>query len=1401
MNAAIPLNRHFRLLVVVALALTGFLLPQAGIVQAATGVTVPATHTGHQTSAARSQARQAAAFPLAFEPNRGQTDPRVRFLAHAGGSTIFLTEQGIVVASTRPSKPATSPTHLGPRRISSSPPPSRSAESVVQLLPVGASSHPKIVASNRLPGIVNYIVGRTSHTNIPTYATVRYENVYPGIDLALHGSRTGFEYDWIVRPGADVARIALRVKGTSHLALNANGDLVMKTALGTVTQGHPLLYQVEHGVQHVVTGGFRLGGSVARLWVGRHDDRLPLIVDPTMTLLYSTYLGGGSSDEGFGIAVDGAGDAYVTGDTGSTDFPICPGTGGGHASCSSASGSTVQSSYLGNGDAFVSKLNPGGTQLLYSTYLGGSGGDVGNAIAVDSSGDAYITGYTLSSNFPVCPDNGAGHAYCASHSGGPIQSTYHVSNDAFVAELNPSGTQLNYSTYLGGNGDDVGYGIAVANGNAYVTGSAYSTDFPICPDSGAGNSYCASHTGGPVQKTNAGNFDIFVSEVNGTGTQLLYSTYLGGTGNDQATGSPSMVRETPTSPARPSPPTFPSVRIAVEALPTAHPTTGSPVQKTYGGGTYNGFVSELNPSGTQLNYSTYLGGSNYDFANGIAVNGSGDAFVTGYAGSSNFPVCPDNGAGNSYCASHSGSPLQTTIGGGGQDGFVSELNPSGTQLQYSTFLGGSGEDEGNGIAIDGSSDAYVVGFTTSANYPICPDNGGTSSECASHSGTPPQATAGGGLDGIVSELNPAGTQLVYSTFLGGRARELGEGIAVDGAGSAYVTGLTDSTDFPTCPGSGGGHAACSSSSGSPAQSVYGTNDDAFATKISPAPSGTVSTAISVSVDSVSFTEGTAYSGAIATFSDGTGASCANPPFSASINWGDGTTTAGTISGTNSTSGCTVSGSHTYADESTPTITVTVTNSSTSTTNSGSQGETVTDATLTPTNGSDTTCTINISCSIVVGTFTDANPACPATDYSASINWGDGPGTTTGTITKVSGCTYQVSGSHTYTTSGTKTVTASISDDGGSTAMLSMKVMMIGAITVSVDTIQFTEGSQFSGEVATFSDGTGTSCADPPYTATIDWGDGTTTAGTIGGTNSTSGCTVSGTHTYAEEGNDTITVTVSDSTTSTQMSGSQGESVTDATLTPTNGSNATCTINVSCSITVGTFTDANPACPATDYSATINWGDGTSSTGTITNVSGCTYSVSGSHTYTTAGPHTVTASISDDGGSTAMVSITATVSAPISVSVDSVSFTEGISYSGAIATFSDGTGASCANPPYSASIDWGDGTTTTGTISGTDSTLGCTVSGTHTYADESSPTITVTVSDSSTSETKSGMSGETVADAALTPTNGSNTTCTINMSCSVTVGTFTDANPACPSADYSATIDWGDGTSSTAPLPM
>jgi hypothetical protein len=692
-------------------------------------------------------------IPLSFEVNRGQTAAEVDFLSQGNGYSLFLTPTETVLSLQKPPR-ATGDGTATPDAA------------VLRSRFVGANPQPQVVGVDQLASTSNYLIGNDPsqwQTNIANFGRVEYHNLYPGVDLVFYGNQRQLEYDYVVAPGTDPGVIKLAIDGTESMTLDDQGDLVLHTSGGDVLEHAPVVYQDSGGVRQPVSGQFVLeGDGQVGFALGAYDHSQPLIIDPVLS--YSTYLGGAGEDDGYGIAVDAAGNAYLTGNTGSTNFPT--------------TADAVQTSFGGNADAFVAKLNPTGTALVYSTYLGGSGGDFSYGIAVDGSGNAYVTGQTNSANFPT--------------TSGAFQRTYGGGNtDAFVAKLNPTGTALVYSTYLGGSDNDSGEGIAVdAAGDAYVTSATASANFPT--------------TAGALQTSFGGNgfYDAFVAKLNPTGTALVYSTYLGGSNNDYGAG------------------------IAVDAAGDAYltgytastnfPTTAGALQTPYGGGNTDAFVAKLNPTGTALVYSTYLGGTGDDRGLGIAVDAAGNAYVTGYTASTNFPT--------------TGGAFQRTYGGGGNvDAFVAKLNPMGTALVYSTYLDGSDDDYGVGIAVDAAGNAYVTGITASANFPTTADALQTS-------------YGGGPYDAFLTKLNPTGTALVYSTYLGGTGDDSGLGIAVDAAGNAYVTG-TASTNFPITAGA--------------LQTSYGGSYDAFVTKFAFATQTTTTFTTSASPstygDTVTFT--------------------------------------------------------------------------------------------------------------------------------------------------------------------------------------------------------------------------------------------------------------------------------------------------------------------------------------------------------------------------------------------------------------------------------------------------------------------------------------------------------------------------------------------------------------------
>jgi len=624
-----------------------------------------------------------AQLPLSFVPNAGQAAPEAAFVAYGSGYTLWLTAAGAV---------------LGLRGQPAAP------GAVLRLAWVGARAAPELAGEAPLPGRVNYFLGAdpaTWRTALHTYARVRYRAVWPGIDVVYYGTPQQLKYDVVVAPGARPEAIGMRYMGAERVSVDAKGNLVVELAGGgRLQQPAPVAYQRGPRGQEAVASWYVVRGEQeVGIGVGEYDTTRELVIDPVV-LSYSTYLGGSGTDEGFGIAVDSAGNAYVTGRTGSKEFLIS-----------------------GPADAFVVKLNPTASASLYVTFFGGSGSEESHSIAVDSAGNAYITGWTDSKDLPTTKD--------------AIQPGLKGLKDAFVVRLDAMGA-LSYSTYLGGSEDDEGNGIALdSSRNVYITGGTKSKDFP---------------TKNAMQPALSGQEDAFVVKLDPAGA-LVYSTYLGGSIDDRGFG------------------------IAVDSADNAcivGSTTSSdfPTRNALQpgfGGLQDAFVAKLDWTGALI-YSTYLGGSNFDQGQAIAVDSSDNMYITGFTNSSNFPTV---------------GAVQPTFKGGLADVFVAKLNAAGSALLYSTYLGGSGFDRGFGIAVDSAGNAFVTGGTTSPDFPTV---GAV------------QPTFGGLTDAFVAKLNSTGAALVYSIYLGGSGDDLSRSIAVDGAGHAYITGSTRSLDFPRTAG-------------------------------------------------------------------------------------------------------------------------------------------------------------------------------------------------------------------------------------------------------------------------------------------------------------------------------------------------------------------------------------------------------------------------------------------------------------------------------------------------------------------------------------------------------------------------------------------------------------------------
>ena len=711
------------------------------------------------------------ALPLLFIPNQGQFDSRVVYAVQGRDKSIFFTEQGLTVVLTDKPVAASARKDDRLRRIGSPEPVAYTPKKRWALKLDFVDANPQARPETLEPAdtLISYFKGRPEEwrTGLRASRRIIYRDLWPGIDLIYSGTVNRLKYDFIVRPGADPNRIRLAWRGADSVQVTEEGQLAVFTPLGTLRDEMPKAWQEEKGRRESVTVAYGLqapaGVQVASLatngllagtnpherahivgfTVGDYDRSRALVLDPEM-LVYCGFIGGSASEYGAAIAVDSNGSAYVTGETSSpqASFP-----------------ETVGPDLTYNGgedDAFVAKLRADGTGLFYCGFIGGTGRDPGYAIAVDSGGNAYITGSTYSTDgsFPVT---------------GGLDPTHNGGNDAFVAKVRADGTSLVYCGFIGGKAPDYGFGIAVdSGGNAYVAGSTDSADgsFPVI--------------GGLDSTHNGGTRDAFVAKVRADGTSLIYCGFIGGTGYDQGNG------------------------IAVDSSGSAY-VTGSTDSSAGGAGalgfpvtigpdlTQNGsndaFVAKVRADGTGLVYCGFIGGTGIDGGQGVAVDSDRNAYVTGYTTSTatSFPetVGPD--------LSHNGD----------FDAFVAKVRADGTALTYCGFIGGSGEEFGpsSGIAVDSSGNAYVTGHTTSTetSFPVIVG--------------PDLSYNGGERDAFVAKVQTDGKGLAYCGYIGGAGGEGGTGIAVDRAGDAYVTGWTVSTEtsFPVTVGpdvsaNGGGDA-------------------------------------------------------------------------------------------------------------------------------------------------------------------------------------------------------------------------------------------------------------------------------------------------------------------------------------------------------------------------------------------------------------------------------------------------------------------------------------------------------------------------------------------------------------------------------------------------------------------
>jgi len=714
---------------------------------------------------------------MSFVANEGQTDSRVKFTSRGAGYALFLTRDGAVLKlqTPEPTLRGQEPEKATPLGAVPSMPyignlnqaadRSRISKTKVEVLKmqvVGANPSAEVTALDRQRNTSNYFIGNDHskwRTNVPNFAKVQYTGIYPGVNLVYYGNQRQLEYDFVVAPGTDPHVISLRFgsgpegEGRLSSVIDANGDLVTHLEGGAVRFHKPVVYQTDGKLRKSILDGrylLRADGQVG-FEIGQYDHSRELVIDPT--LAYSTYLGGSNADVAMGIALDCCGDAFITGSTLSTDFPV---------------DSPLQAKNAGGQDIFITKFDSAADSEDYSTYVGGSKDDVATDILLDNLGDMTVTGYTLSTDFPlelpIQPKFGGGS----------------VTGDAFLFQIASHGTAFVYSTYFGGSSDDEGMSLGLdSSNNVYVVGYTASTNFPVVP--GSFHSKCGLTSSG----TCSTGFALMVTVPPGQNqqTSLTYSTYLGGSKGlgDAAYGI--WVDNTT------SPPPGNAYVVGITGSPNFPVTPGAFAQDcgTDGkcNGSYDGFVTELNPAGTGLVFSTFLGGSGYDYAAGVAVDSTG-VYVSGNTTSTNFPITA-GAAQKTFGGMSSGCVPRSTKTCG--DVTISKLTPTGSALLYSTYLGGGlDENPGLSLAVDPGGSVYVTGQTDSTNFPMVTPLTG-------------QSTYRGGVnDAFLTKLNPQGTAFSYSTYVGGTSSDVGSRVALDSFTSAYVSGTTTSTNFPVTGG-------------------------------------------------------------------------------------------------------------------------------------------------------------------------------------------------------------------------------------------------------------------------------------------------------------------------------------------------------------------------------------------------------------------------------------------------------------------------------------------------------------------------------------------------------------------------------------------------------------------------
>jgi hypothetical protein len=641
-------------------------------------------------------------IPVAFEANQGQASGPAQFVARVpGGTTFFFSDLEVAAVLAR----------KGFGRLD---------RLALKIRFPGASPGARLEAVELLPGTSNYLLGSDSSRwlrGVPAYASLVYHDLFYQTDLRYRGEGGQIKYDLVLRPGAVVDDITLEYEGAQGLRVNAAGQLEILTAWGTLVEEAPRAWQVgPGGYRTPVAARYALGpGNRVGFQVGSYDPAHILIIDPT--LRYSTFVGGSNADAAQDVVLDSAGNALVTGSTTSTNFPTSTGA--------------YQETNAGGEDVYVFKLAANGGSLLFSTFIGGAGDEIGYSLDLNSSGNIVVVGATDSTDFPTTSG-----AYSEQYNGG--------TTDAFVTTLASDGSTLAFSTFLGGEDEEIAFAVEVAEekDQPVVTGFTTSEDFPT--------------TSGAVEEDHSGGRDVFVTRVLEDASVLRYSTLAGGT--DADAGQALTVDDDG------------NVLVTGYTFSTDFPTT-SGVWDRILNGAQDAFVLRLSPKGTSFRFSTYLGGAGNDSGQGVALDLVNNVVITGKTASADFPT--STGA---YDESHNG----------GEDAFVTKLDVDGEVLQFSTFVGGSSADFGTAVKLDGVNNPIITGLSRSGDFPT------------SEGALDPSHNGEG--DAILLKLAASGKSLMYSTYAGGSSLDEAFGLDLSPAGDAVIVGRTQSSDFITSSG-------------------------------------------------------------------------------------------------------------------------------------------------------------------------------------------------------------------------------------------------------------------------------------------------------------------------------------------------------------------------------------------------------------------------------------------------------------------------------------------------------------------------------------------------------------------------------------------------------------------------